>query len=239
MSRLKLNIKEIRILAVVLGIWGFILLGSGISMNKSNDKIIKETYSLNVEKRKISESQAKKNEIKLKDIVLEINNPISVNVVDYLENADQISQNVLSQLVLDTSLVNINQAGSYQYSIKYNKKRYNATIVIKEKELPDVAFTLKNLEFTVGTTLSTNPRTYINETISDEVYNALSLDLSQVVPSTEGEYQYTITYKSTTYTGKIKMNAVGPKVTPPTTITPTPSTPAPSPSTSPSTTPNQ
>ena len=227
MSRLKLNIKEIQILAVVLGIWGFILLGSGISMNKSNDKIIKETYSLNVEKRKISESQAKKN------------NPISVNVVDYLENADQISQNVLSQLVLDTSLVNINQAGSYQYSIKYNKKRYNATIVIKEKQLPDVAFTLKNLEFTVGTTLSTNPRTYINETISDEVYNALSLDLSQVVPSTEGEYQYTITYKSTTYTGKIKMNAVGPKVTPPTTITPTPSTPSPSPSASPSTTPNQ
>ena len=236
MSRLKLNIKEIQILAVVLGIWGFILLGSGISMNKSNDKIIKETYSLNVEKRKISESQAKKNEIKLKDIVLEINNPISVNVVDYLENADQISQNVLSQLVLDTSLVNINQAGSYQYSIKHNKKRYNATIVIKEKELPDVAFTLKNLEFTVGTTLSTNPRTYINEAISDEVYNALSLDLSQVVPSTEGEYQYTITYKSTTYTGKIKMNAVGPKVIPPTTITPTPS---PSPSTSPSTTQNQ
>lgn len=236
MSRLKLNIKESQILAVVLGIWGFILLGSGISMNKSNDKIIKETYSLNVEKRKISESQAKKNEIKLKDIVLEINNPISVNVVDYLENADQISQNVLSQLFLDTSLVNINQAGSYQYSIKYNKKRYNATIVIKEKELPDVAFTLKSLEFTVGTTLSTNPRTYINETISDEVYNALSLDLSQVVPSTEGEYQYTITYKSTTYTGKIKMNAVGPKVIPPTTITPTPS---PSPSTSPSTTQNQ
>ena len=236
MSRLKLNIKESQILAVVLGIWGFILLGSGISMNKSNDKIIKETYSLNVEKRKISESQAKKNEIKLKDIVLEINNPISVNVVDYLENADQISQNVLSQLFLDTSLVNINQAGSYQYSIKYNKKRYNATIVIKEKELPDVAFTLKSLEFTVGTTLSTNPRTYINETISDEVYNALSLDLSQVDPSTEGEYQYTITYKSTTYTGKIKMNAVGPKVIPPTTITPTPS---PSPSTSPSTTQNQ
>ena len=49
--------------------------------------------------------------------------------------------------------------------------------------------------------------------------------------------QYTITYKSTTYTGKIKMNAVGPKVTPPTTITPIP--PSPSPSTSPSTTPNQ
>ena len=63
------------------------------------------------------------------------------------------------------------------------------------------------------------------------------MDLSQVVPSTEGEYQYTITYKSTTYTGKIKMNAVGPKVTPPTTITPIP--PSPSPSTSPSTTPNQ
>ena len=40
MSRLKLNIKESQILAVVLGIWGFILLGSGISMNKSNDKII-------------------------------------------------------------------------------------------------------------------------------------------------------------------------------------------------------
>lgn len=60
MSRLKLNIKEIQILAVVLGIWGFILLGSGISMNKSNDKIIKETYSLNVEKRKFQSHKQRK-----------------------------------------------------------------------------------------------------------------------------------------------------------------------------------
>lgn len=62
---MKLNLKELRILAVIIGIWGFVLLGSGITMNYSTKTVIKTTYSLSVDKKKISESQAKKNEIKI------------------------------------------------------------------------------------------------------------------------------------------------------------------------------
>ena len=200
---MKLNLKELRILAVIIGIWGFVLLGSGITMNYSTKTVIKTTYSLSVDKKKISESQAKKNEIKLKNITIYVNNPISVNIEDYLENPEQIDQKTLETMTIDTSLVNINQAGTYTYTIKNNKKKYTGTIIVKEKELPDVAFTLKNLEFTIGNSISTNPRAYINETITDEVYNALTLDLSQVISNTEGTYQYYITYKNTTYTAQI------------------------------------
>ncbi len=212
---MKLNLKELRILAVIIGIWGFVLLGSGITMNYSTKTVIKTTYSLSVDKKKISESQAKKNEIKLKNITIYVNNPISVNIEDYLENPEQIDQKTLETMTIDTSLVNINQAGTYTYTIKNNKKKYTGTIIVKEKELPDVAFTLKNLEFTIGDSISTNPRAYINETITDEVYNALTLDLSQVISNTEGTYQYYITYKNTTYTAQITIKAPGPKVTGP------------------------
>ncbi len=212
---MKLNLKELRILAVIIGIWGFVLLGSGITMNYSTKTVIKTTYSLSVDKKKISESQAKKNEIKLKNITIYVNNPISVNIEDYLENPEQIDSKLLDTMTIDTSLVNINQAGTYTYTIKSNKKKYTGTITVKEKELPDVAFTLKNLEFTIGDSISTNPRSYINETITDEVYNALTLDLSQVISNTEGTYQYYITYKNTTYTAQITIKAPGPKVTGP------------------------
>ena len=212
---MKLNLKELKILAVIIGIWGFVLLGSGITINYSTKTVIKTTYSLSVDKKKSSESQAKKNEIKLKNITIYVNNPISVNIEDYLENPEQINQKMLESMTIDTSLVNINQAGTYTYTIKNNKKKYTGTIIVKEKELPDVAFTLKNLEFTIGDSISTNPRAYINETITDEVYNALTLDLSQVISNTEGTYQYYITYKNTTYTAQITIKAPGPKVTGP------------------------
>ena len=212
---MKLNLKELRILAVIIGIWGFVLLGSGITMNYSTKTVIKTTYSLSVDKKKISESQAKKNEIKLKNITIYVNNPISVNIEDYIENPEQIDQKMLETMTIDTSLVNINQAGTYTKKKKNNKKKYTGTIIVKEKELPDVAFTLKNLEFTIGDSISTNPRAYINETITDEVYNALTLDLSQVISNTEGTYQYYITYKNTTYTAQITIKAPGPEVTGP------------------------
>lgn len=209
---MKLKTKELQMLAIIMATWSFILIGSGISLNNTNKTIEKKVYTLSVKKEKVPESQAKINEIKLKDITITINNPISVNVEDYLENPEQIDKNVLNKLTLDTSLVNINQLGTYQYTIKYNKKKYIANIIVKEKELPKVDFTLKNLEIILGDSLSQNPRDYINENLSDEVNNALTLDLSQVITNVAGTYQYTITYKNTTYTAYITIKAPGPTV---------------------------
>ena len=191
------NNKQKRIISIILASWSFFLIISGIIMNHQVKPIINTTYTLKVETKKIAEQQAKTNEIKLKDIEIEINNPISVDIKDYLENSDKISDSTLKALKLDTSLVNINQAGTYQYKISYKKKTYVGSIKVKEKELPNVSFTLKRIEITTfkeGESLSANPRSYIEEYITDEVYNNITLDISQVKPTIQGDYPYYIIY---------------------------------------------
>ena len=209
---MKFNNKEKVILSIVMAVWGLFFIGSGFVMQKQIKPIIHTEYSLDVKARKIPEAQAKTNEIKIKDLTIEINNPISVEVKDYLEDADKLDDKVLRALKLDTSLVNINQAGEYQYTITYKKKKYIGKITVKEKELPNVTFTLKTVTLKVGDALSTNPRSYINEKITNEVYNNLVLDLSKVDTATAGTYDYYITYKGTKYQGKIIIEVVGPTI---------------------------
>jgi hypothetical protein len=209
---MKLNDREKRILSMIIASWGIFLVGSGLIMNGNVKTIVNTKYSLNVEEKKIAQTQAKSNEIKLKEITSEINNTISVDVKDYLEDVDNLTQDTIKSLKLDTSLVNINQAGKYQYTITYGKKKYIGTVTIKEKELPNVTFTLKNLTLTTGDAISTNPRTFINETISDDVYNNLTLDISQVVNTVQGNYKYYIIYNNTTYEGNIYIQDPGPKI---------------------------
>lgn len=209
------NNKQKRIISIILASWSLFLIISGIIMNHQVKPIINTTYTLKIETKKIAEQQAKTNEIKLKDIEIEINNPISVDIRDYLENSDKISDTALKALKLDTSLVNINQAGTYQYKISYKKKTYVGSIKVKEKELPNVSFTLKRIEITTfkeGESLSANPRSYIEEYITDEVYNNITLDISQVKPTIQGDYPYYIIYKGVTYQGKVIVRNPGPTV---------------------------
>lgn len=209
---MKLNNKEMKILSITIAGWGLFLIGSGTIMQTKVKPIINTKYSLNIEKKRIAQAQAKTNEIKLKDITIEINNPISVNIKDYLENVENISNETLKSLKLDTSLVNINQAGTYQYTISYKKKKYLANIIVKEKELPNMTFTLKSLTLVTGNSLSTNPRSYINETITDEILNNITLDLSGVNNQTQGIYKYYIIYKGTKYQGDITITNPGPTI---------------------------
>lgn len=209
---MKLNNREKVILSVVVAVWGIFFIGSGLVMQKQIKPVIHTKYALDVSSRKIPEAQAKTNEIKIKDITIEINNPISVNIKDYLDDADKIDEKVLKSLKLDTSLVNINQAGEYQYTITYKKKKYIGKITVKEKELPNMTFTLKTIKLKAGDALSTNPRSYINETITNEVYNNLTLDLSKVDNMTAGTYDYYVTYKGTKYQGKIIIESLGPTI---------------------------
>ena len=194
--------KESRFLSLTIAGCGLLLISSGLIMtNMTPETVIKHNYTVLVTEQKVA--QAKTNEIKLKDIELEINNPISLNIKDYIENADQIEESVLKALKLDTSLVNINQAGTYTYTIKYKKKKYNGTFIIKEKELPKVDLTLKNLSLEKGSALSTNVSTYIVEELSEEVRNNIIINLKDVNTAQPGEYQYTVTYDNKMYTGKI------------------------------------
>ena len=133
----------------------------------------------------------------------EINQPISMNVKDYLENADDIEDNILKELQLDTSMVNVNQAGNYTYTITYKKKTFNGSFEIKEKPLPDMILTLKTLNLELGSALSTDIQTYITETLSDEIKNNVKLNLANVNTAQAGNYQYTVTYNGRLYTGTI------------------------------------
>lgn len=209
--------KEMKVLSFIIAFWGIVFIGSGLVINKSFKPKEKIRYSLNIEEKRISQAQAKTNEIKLKDLEIEINNPISMNIEDYLENINNIEMSVLKVLKLDTSLVNITQAGTYQYTITYNKKKYIGTIKIKEKELPNVTFTLINLSLTTGDAIPTNPRNYIKEEITEEVYNNITLDISKVNNQVQGNYEYFIKYNGTIYKGEIAYRNPGPTIITPST----------------------
>jgi len=202
---MKLNSKETQILSVVIAAWGLIFVSSGAVMNQTKKEVTKNTYTVDVSAKQISQVQAKKNEVILKDITIDEGTPISTNIKDYLENPDQISDTMLNLLSkgLDTSSVNINQPGTYTYTITYKKKTYQAKINVIAKKLPNVTITLKEKNMPTTGTISRNIRDYIYEDITDEVYYNMILDLKEVIAHQKipGRYKYSIIYNDVTYYG--------------------------------------
>ena len=203
MKDTKFTNKEFRALSITIASCGILLIGSGLIMSTSDQTVVQKRYSVEINQRRVAES--KTNEIKLKNMELEVNNSLSVNVKDYLENSNEIENSVLKALRLDTSLVNITQPGTYTYTISFKKKTYNGTFIIKEKPLPEMELTLKELTIAKDTALSTDLSTYIVETLTDEVKANITLDLSKVNASQVGVYQYTITYNGKVYTSTINI----------------------------------
>ena len=199
----KLTIKETRIISLALASWGIILTGSGLTMNLMTKPVPVAKNDLNVIHKRVAE--VKSNEIKLKDIELEINEPLSVNVKDYLENANDIDGETLKALKLDTSMVKTSEPGTYTYTVSYKKKKYNGTLVIKEKELPNVDLTVNNLTLTIGSPLSTDKQIYVKETLTDEMKEAIIIDLTKVNTTKAGNYEYTVIYNNISYTGHIEV----------------------------------
>lgn len=197
----KLSKKQRYIIVGVTAAWGLIFIGSGIYMSFMNTPITKTTKELKITQKRVA--NMKSNEILLKPMEQEINQPISMNVKDYLENANDIDNKIINELQLDTSMVNVNQAGDYTYTITYKKKTFNGTFTIKEKPLPDMVLTLKTLNLEVGSALSTDIQNYITETLTDEVKQNIKLDLTNVNTAQAGNYQYTVTYNGRLYTGTI------------------------------------
>lgn len=199
----KLTIKETRIISLALASWGIILTGSGLTMNLMTKPVPVAKNDLNIIHKRVAE--VKSNEIKLKDIELEINEPLSVNVKDYLENANDIDDETLKVLKLDTSMVKTSEPGTYTYTVSYKKKKYNGTLVIKEKELPNVDLTVNNLTLTIGSPLSTDKQIYVKETLTDEMKEAIIIDLTKVNTTKAGNYEYTVIYNNISYTGHIEV----------------------------------
>ena len=191
------------LMSASFAILGSACIFSGIAMPKLVG--VKETNSvvkLNVTQKKVS--TCKSNEIKLADISLEVNNPLSINVRDYLQNPNDVEESIIKRLKLDTSNVNTTQVGSYIYTITYNKKIYNGNLIVKAKPLPQVEImTLNSLSYEVGTKLSTNISTYVKEDLAPEVIAATHIDLSNVDTSKPGSYLYSISYNGKLYTSNI------------------------------------
>ncbi len=202
---MKLNSKEYVILSIVIAAWGVIFITSGTIMSQSKKTVVKKVYNVDVQAEQISQIQLKKNEVLLKEVTIEEGTPISTNIKDYLENPDQITEEMLKELAegLDTSKVNVNQPGTYPYKIKYKKKVYEGKIIVKAKELPKITITLKEKRMPTTGSISRNIRDYINEEISDEVYNNMILDLREVIAHQKipGRYKYSIIYNDVTYYG--------------------------------------
>ena len=199
----KLNSKDSKVIAIALTAWGIIFIGSGYTI-KSLDKPVNITKTkLEIVQRRVS--QKKTNELKLKDIELEINTPLSLDVKDYLDNAEEIDNETIKSLKLDTSMVNITEAGTYKYTITFKKKKYNGNCTIKEKPLPNLEFKLNNIKLAWGSSLSTDLSVYISQTLEEEVKKNIILDLSAVSTTETGIYQYTVTYNNRLYTGTIEV----------------------------------
>ena len=193
--------KQRNIIVAVTTIWGFIFIGSGITMRFMAKPTTTTKTELKITQKRVA--NMKSNEIRLKSMEQEINQPISMNIKDYLENVDDIEESIIKELQLDTSMVNVNQAGEYIYTITYGKKTFNGTFTINEKPLPDMVLTLKNLDLEIGSALSTDIQTYITETLTDEVKQNVKLNLTNVNTAQAGSYQYTVTYNGRLYTGTI------------------------------------
>ena len=195
--------KSVRIIVVVsFTLLGILCIASGIMYSSLQSNNIDQKILVVVEQKQVS--TVDEIELKLKNITIEVNTPLSVKIVDYLDVA--VSNEVLANLKLDTSSVNVTEIGTYNYTISYNDKTYQGLVIVKAKEEPATpvqSITLKTLNIKLGTALTTDLTNYVIEPLTDEVKAAMALDLSDVNVNMPGTYQYTITYNNSIYTGNI------------------------------------
>ena len=194
----------INIIIASLTLSGIMSITTGTILNKKNNVLKTDKIQVEVIQKQVA--KIKSNIPKLKEITIEINEPLSVNIIDYIENMDDIEDSVLKKFKLDTSLVNVTQAGKYIYNIIYKEKIYNGTVTVKEKPLPIIEnIILKELNIELGKELplTTDISSYINTTIPDELKENIKINIDNVNINIAGKYQYTVTYGSKIYTGNI------------------------------------
>ena len=202
--------KHVRIITVTaLSLLGVLCIASGVMYNSLQANNVEEKVLVVVEQKQVS----KENDIdiKLKNLTIEVNTPLSVKIIDYLDSA--VSDEVLANLKLDTSEVNVTEPGTYNYTVTYKKKTYQGIIIVKEKEVTNntlQSITLKTVNINVGTALPTDVSNYVIEPLTDDIKATMLIDLSKVNVNTAGNYQYTITYNNSIYTGTIVVTETQP-----------------------------
>ena len=198
--------KGTKILILSLTFSGLLSTTAGIALN--NMKVNTSTNKIGVKVVERQVARLKSNVPVLKDLEVKINEPISVDVKDYILNIDDISSNALRAFKLDTSLVNVTQAGKYSYIIQHNGKKYKGSITVKEKEKEEKIIEnlhIKNFSIKVNEQLPTEITSYLEDKVDTLDPSLIKLDTSKVDIHVAGAYQYTITYSNMLYTGTIKV----------------------------------
>lgn len=195
--------KGIKVLLVSLTFSGLLSTTSGLILNSMDIKPTKNKIKVKVVEKQVS--RIKTNVPVLKDIEVVVNEPISVDVKEYISNLDDIDHSVLRDFKLDTSLVNLTQAGKYTYTISYDGKKYNGNVIVKEKEVQTVKLQIKSLKFKLNEEIPTDVTKYIETSLTPEMIQNVKLDTSKVNNKLAGDYQYTITYENQLYTGIINI----------------------------------
>ena len=192
--------KGIKILILSLTFSGLLSTTTGVVLNNMKTKTVSNKMAVKVIEKKVARIQS--NVPVLKDITVEINEPISVDVKEYIKNTDDISDSVLRAFKLDTSLVNVTQPGKYNYIVEYKDKKYVGSVTVKAKDSVENIH-VKNLSLKLNSVLPTSVNDYIEENLSEDALKEAKLDVSKVNIKTAGDYQYTITYNKLLYTGII------------------------------------
>ncbi len=193
--------KGIKVLILSLTFSGLLSTTSGIVLNSMNIKPTKNKINVKVVEKQVS--RIKTNIPVLKDLEVEINEPISVDVKEYISNLDDIDQKILREFKLDTSLVNLTQPGKYTYTITYDNKKYTGNVIVKEAQT--VKLQIKSLKLKLNEEIPTEVSKYVDTELTPEMLQAIKLDTSKVNNKVAGDYQYTITYENQLYTGIINV----------------------------------
>ncbi len=206
-NKKKLSHKSINVIYLALAFSGMVFIGSGFILNSMvPTSIDDELKTVDVIQKKVAMDIS--NDIKLKVITSNINEPISMNVEDYLDLEESLDDDSISQLTLDTSQVNIMQEGTYTYTVTCGNKKYNGEIIIKNLAGTTVSsLTLKDIDIEVNTPLPTELSTYILDSLDNETLRKVILDTSKVNPNIEGMYQYTVSLNNKMYTGLVTVYA--------------------------------
>lgn len=198
--------KKIRLIVVSsFTLLGILCISCGCLYSKLDQESNNQTIAL-VVSQKMQDNEKADFNIKLKNFEIETNTPLSIKIADYLD--ETVSDEVLANLKLDTSSVNVKEVGTYKYKVYYKKKEFEGTIKIIEKVAPtNQVDTISIKSFTIkkGTALSTNPADYITEPnpLTDEIKALLKFNFSEVDINKPGTYQYTVTYNNSIYTANI------------------------------------
>lgn len=207
--------KTRMILTSSLAILGLVMTSTGVYLEMTTKK------QEPIEKKQNTDIPLKEPlDITLKELKLALNSSLSMDIQSYIE--EPVENQILQNLVLDTSKVDTTKVGSYPYTITYQNQTFTGTVIVEEtatnsEETPQVEntkLTLKNISLKLGEQVSKDVSYYITETVTDDMKKQMKLDLSNIVINKAGSYQYSISYNGMFYTGTIVIVEDQPAVTP-------------------------